>query len=85
MIKKIFGYLLLCIAAFLGLVAISQLKDIQNDIITIFRYFTSSSVDDYTLGSAIGVLFVDIIFILIIISLFVLGKKFIKKEKSPIK
>ena len=82
MIKKILGYIFIVIAAILGVAIFFQLKESQSSINNIFLYFFTNSIDDYTLGCAVGSLLANITFILIAVGLFIIGKKWIKKKKS---
>ena len=82
MIKKIFGYLLFLLAILLGLALLLQIGAIMHSVSTIFLSIFSAERDDYRFGEAIGSVIAYLFFIGVIIGLFFLGNRLIKKKEQ---
>lgn len=77
-IKKIIGYIFIIIAIFLTVAIIGQIQRVIESIFGIFKIF-NGELESYHLGKIIGSFIYWFLHFSIIIFLFFLGKRFIKK------
>jgi hypothetical protein len=79
--KKVFGYIFIVVAIFLTLVTVALIPKLLGAIIGFFKIF-NGSLDNYEIGRVIGKLIYWVLHFGLTITLWVYGRRWIKKNIS---
>lgn len=79
--KKIFGYLFIIVAIFLTLATVMLIPKLFSAILGVFKIFTGS-LDSYEVGRVIGKLIYWVLHFALTITLWVYGRRWIKKDRT---